>query len=406
MTPPPGVQPPPGWPPRAARRRRAPLAAAITFFGVLGALVIAVGLSVLVAGRIVDVADAGAPSASGPTAAAAPASADADGLAASLEGLHGGVAVDWSAPVELREGLDEGVRVDDAPGVLLVDTVLGRLTGTGTGIVLSADGLAVTNYHVVEDSSQVFVTVADTGERHTATVLGRDAEHDIAVLQVEDAEDLPVASVSLDAPARGDVVAAVGNGRGQGHLTAVRGEVVGTSRSIMAANEGSDDYERLTGLVQSDADVVPGYSGGPLVDADGQVVAVTVAASDGGTTDEVDGYAIPLEVALGVVEQVLSGEETDTVSIGTDGALGIVVASGPDGVAVLEVTAGSAGDRLGLVAGDVILEIEGQDVAGDAGDMSRLVNDHNVGDRIAVTWRTAAGEERTGEAVLQEALVH
>ncbi|RUQ42013.1 serine protease, partial [Micrococcus sp. HSID17228] len=355
------------------------------------------------AGRMVDVAADSAPTV---PAAEAPAR-EAGALAAGLTHIHDGVAVDWSASAHDGSSLDPGQPVADAPGILLVETALGARTGTGTGMVLSPDGLAVTNYHVVEDSSEVHVVVADTGARHTATVLGRDAEQDIAVLDVEGVSDLPVASVSLDPVRRGDQVAAVGNGGGQGYLTAVRGTVLGTDRSIMAAAEGTDQYARLSGLIQTDADVVPGYSGGPVVDDAGQVVGVTVAASDGTTADEVDGFAIPLEVAFDVVDQVLSGEETDTVSIGADGALGIMVGADPDvGVVVMQVDAGSAAEQIGLVEGDVILEIEGRTVGDDASRMSRLVNDHNVGDRITVQWRTADGEVREAEAVLQPALVN
>ncbi|MCV7606441.1 S1C family serine protease [Micrococcus luteus] len=345
---------------------------------------------------------------SAPTVPAAEAPArEAGELAAGLTHVHDGVTVDWSASAHDGSSLDPGQPVADAPGILLVETALGARTGTGTGMVLSPDGLAVTNYHVVEDSSEVHVVVADTGARHTATVLGRDAEHDIAVLDVEGVSDLPVASVSLDPVRRGDQVAAVGNGGGQGYLTAVRGTVLGTDRSIMAAAEGTDQYARLSGLIQTDADVVPGYSGGPVVDDAGQVVGVTVAASDGTTADEVDGFAIPLEVAFDVADQVLSGEETDTVSIGADGALGIMVGADPDvGVVVMQVDAGSAAEQIGLVEGDVILEIEGRTVGDDASRMSRLVNDHNVGDRITVQWRTADGEVREAEAVLQPALVN
>lgn len=400
-SPPSAPGPPSGWPPRPPRRRRAPLAAAIAFFGVLGAVVLAVGLTLLVVGRIGAVA--GGAGSSSPTAADAPASTDAAGLAARLDHAHAGIGVDWSAPAEAGEALDAGTRVDDAPGVLLVESTLGRYLGTGTGMVLTPDGLAVTNYHVVEDSTQVDVVVADTGRRHRATVLGRDAEHDIAVLDVAGAEDLTTVSVSADPVHRGETVAAVGNGGGQGYLTAVRGTVRGLDQSIYAASEGTDDYERLSGLVQSDADVVPGYSGGPLVDEEGQVVGVTVAASAGTTSKEVDGYAIPLSVAFAVVDQVLSGEESDTVSIGADGSLGIMVSGSGDGVEVMAVDAGSAGERIGLRTGDVITAIDGEAVEGNASRMSRLVNDHNAGDQVTVSWRTADGAEREAVATLQEA---
>lgn len=375
------------------------MTALISMLGVLGAVVLAVGLALLVAGRMGDVAARQGTEAAAPRAS----SEEVQALAAGLEGAHDGVAVDWDGAVGSGPDLAAGARVDDAPGVLLVETTLGTMMGTGTGIVLSEDGLAITNYHVVEDSSDVFVTVADTGRRYTATVLGRDAEHDIAVLDVEDAADLTTTSVSRQLPARGDQVAAVGNGSGQGHLTAVGGEVLRTDQSIMAATEGTDDFARLTGLIQTDADVVPGYSGGPLVDAEGQVVGVTVAASEGTTAEEVDGFAIPLDVAFDVVAQVLSGEETDTVSIGADGSLGIMVSGSGDGVEVLRVDPGSAAEEIGLTAGDVITAVDGEAVGGNASRMSRLVNDHNAGERIAVAWRTPDGAEREAQAVLQEA---
>lgn len=327
-------------------------------------------------------------------------------IAAQLQRAHEGIQVDFGAePLINSGGLDQGRRVDQAPGVILVDTMLIQGIGVGTGMVLSKDGLAVTNYHVVEDSSEVTVTIADTGRRYTAVVLGRDSKNDVAVLQLEDARDLTTVSIDTELPRRGDHTAAVGNGGGQGYLTAVTGEVTGLNRSIMAGSEVPDDYSRLTGLIETEADVVPGYSGGPLVDDDGQVVGVTTAASRGETTDEVDGYAIPITVALGVVEQVLTGTETETVSIGVDGALGIIVSTVDGAARIEEVTPGSAAERLGLVAGDVVLQVNGQPVT-TSKQLADLINDRNAGDSVTVEWRTESGQQRQGEAVLQEAIVN
>ena len=197
----------------------------------------------------------------------------------------------------------------------------------------------------------------------------------------------------------------MGNGSGQGYLTAVTGEVTGLDRSILAGSEVPDDYSRLTGLIETEADVVPGYSGGPMVDADGQVVGVTTAASRGETTEEVDGYAIPITVALDVVDQVLSGEETETVSIGADGALGIIVSTVDGTARVEEVTEDSAAQKLGLRAGDTVLRVDGQEVA-SAADLADRVNAKNAGDTVTVEWRDSAGDLRQGEAVLQEAIVN
>jgi S1-C subfamily serine protease len=390
-------QVPYGRPPRRPRRGagyRLVIAA-----GVLAAVILTGGVSVLTFQEIRDIVAA---QDQGPVLPAA----DGEPLDESLQHAHEGIQVDWAAGPDLDEaGLDQGREVSEAPGVLMVDTRLMGGIGTGTGIVLSGEGLAITNYHVVEDASEVTVTVADTGEAYSATVLGRDSRHDVAVLQVEDAPDLATASIDAEVPGLGDRSAAVGNGGGQGFLTAVTGEVTALGESIVASSGVPDDYSRLTGLIETSADVVPGYSGGPLVDADGQVVGITTAASQGEDARTVDGYAIPVATALDVVAQVLSGEETDTVSIGADGALGIVVATEDGAAVVMEVSPGSSAERLGLRTGDTVRSIDGQPVD-SANELSAIVNDHNVGDVISVQWTTQDGQDRSGEVDLQEAVVY
>lgn len=386
-----------GGPPRPPRRGagyRLIIAA-----GVLAAFILAGGVGILTFQEIRDIVAA---QQDGPVLPAG----DGQPLEGALHHAHEGIRVDWAAGPDLDEaGLDRGREVTEAPGVLMVDTRLMSGTGTGTGIVLSAEGLAITNYHVVEDASEVTVTVADTGRAYEATVLGRDSRHDVAVLQIDDAPDLATASIDTDVPRLGDLSAAVGNGSGQGYLTAVTGEVTALGESIVASSGVPDDYARLTGLIETSADVVPGYSGGPLVDAEGQVVGITTAASQGEDADTVDGYAIPVATALDVVAQVLSGEETDTVSIGADGALGVVVTTEDNAAVVIEVSPGSSAERLGLRAGDTVRSIDGQPVE-SAAELSTIVNDHNVGDVISVQWTTADGQDRSGEVDLQEAMVY
>ncbi len=384
--------------PRPPRRRGAGYRLIIAAGFLAGAL-LAGGVGVLVFDTVQDVV-------AGQERGPALPVTDGVPLGEALDRSHDGIRVDWDAGHVLDDaGLDTGTRVDEAPGVILVDTRLLNGRGTGTGVVLTGEGLAVTNYHVVEDASEVAVTVADTGEVYQATVLGRDSQHDVAVLQIEGAPSLATVSINPEVPERGARAAAVGNGGGQGYLTAVIGEVTGLDQSIVASSGVPDDASRLTGLIEASSDVVPGYSGGPLVDGDGQVVGITTAASQGETAEEVNGYAIPVTTALGVVDQVLSGEETETVSIGVDGALGIVVGSDGGQAVVIEVSPGSSAERLGLREGDVVRAVDGQAVSG-AVELSEIVNSHNVGDVIEVEWTTTSGEERSGEAVLQEAVVY
>lgn len=327
-------------------------------------------------------------------------------LAEQLDHVHEGITVDWDAAAA-RTGseIDPGQVVDSAPGIFLVDTMMMGFYGTGTGMVLTEDGIAITNYHVVENSTDVVVRMADTEAEYNATVLGRDSEHDVAVLQIEDAPELPVTSLNPRTPQLGDLNAAVGNGGGQGYLTSVVGEVTTLDKTILAGTEAEESTSRLTGLIETTADVVPGYSGGPLVDDEGQVIGVSTAASPGETADEVNGYAIPIVVALDIVNQVLSGEESDTVSIGVDGALGITILTTDDGPVIQEVSPDSAAERLGLRAGDIIISVEGETVT-TSRELARAINDRNVGDEVEVVWRDASGTTQTGTATLQEAVVN
>lgn len=318
--------------------------------------------------------------------------------------------------------VDAGVEVQDAPGVLLVETETSNGEGAGTGMVLSADGLAMTNYHVVDGSSEVEVTAADTGETYTASVVGRDATHDVAVLQLQDASDLDTISVDASGVGSGEGVAAVGNGSGQGYLTAVSGTVTGVDRSISAESLG--DTEDLTGLIETDADVVPGYSGGPLVDEDGQVVGMSTAASTGQTSEEVNGFAIGITEALGIADQIVAGTESDSVQVGASGALGVTVTdaaaarqehTGPrgsqqggtpgSGALVVEVSPGSAAESAGLAAGDTVTALDGTRVA-DSSELSEQVGSLEPGDTVTLDWTDAEGTEHTATVELGESTVN
>src|SRR5699024_7374000 len=188
-------------------------------------------------------------------------------------------------------------------------------------------------------------------------------------------------------------------------LTSVVGEIRGTNETIhIEPQEPGSPARWLEGLLMITADIVPGYSGGPTVDANGQVIGISTAASQNTTnTDEAFGYAVPILQALEVVEQVLAGEDSGDVVIGLGGALGIVVSSEPDaGARIIEVTNGSAASQIGLQPDDVIIEIDGQQVV-NSSFISRYVRDKNPGDQVEVTWRSPDGSLHQATAVLDEA---
>ncbi|BCB91570.1 S1C family serine protease [Phytohabitans suffuscus] len=193
------------------------------------------------------------------------------------------------------------VAAEVTPSVVtvLADTAGG--SAEGSGVVLSADGLVLTNNHVVESASRVRVSLAD-GRTLDATVAGADADADLAVLRVSGASDLTPATLGRSADLRvGDAVLAIGSPLGlAGTVTA--GIVSAVDRTIQ------DGGTSLTGLIQTDAPVNPGSSGGPLVDSTGQVVGITVAiATTGQDSGNIGvGFAIPSDTAAAVAAQLTS----------------------------------------------------------------------------------------------------
>lgn len=276
-----------------------------------------------------------------------------------------------------------------------------RASSAGTGIVLSADGEILTNNHVVAGATSIAVTVESTGRTYTAKVVGTDATHDIAVLQLQGASGLTTASISSDAASVGDDVTAVGNAEGGGTLIAAKGQVTALKQAITTAGEGSADSESLTGLIETDADVVSGDSGGPLLDTDGQVVGIDTAASSG--TSDVTGYAIAIAKALSIAEEIEAGRASSTITIGTPGFLGVEVASDASsagsGATVGGVIDGTPADTAGLEAGDVVTAVDGTSLP-DASSLSAALRTMKPGTSVTITYTDTAGASHTATVTL------
>lgn len=347
------------------------------------------------------------------------------------DGTGGGPTQDGgrrTAPFDQHRGRGDatsGTVVSSAPGVLLIDGEVppsggsGGGTSAGTGMVLSADGYALTNYHVVEGTSALKVTVPDTGRSYTATVVGADRTHDVALLRLEGATDLVPVRIDDEPVSLGQAVSAVGNGGGRDRLYRVTGTVQDLDDDITVSGDGASASHRLTGLIRSNAAVVPGYSGGPLFDAEGEVMGINTAASSGGAPE---GFAIPIGQSLAIVDQIKSGATNGTVRVGPKPVLGVQVVSGGragtsqlpgragdsdagaqvpggSGAVVRGVTEGSAAATAGLAAGATITAVDGAPI-GDADALQAAIAAHRVGDRIEVTWLDAAGERHTARAEL------
>lgn len=325
------------------------------------------------------------------------------GSVESYGGAYGGGIVD---PYRQSLGTSTAA-VDSEPateaestGVVLINTTVGYGTGqgAGTGLTITGDGIVVTNHHVVEGATSITVTDPSTGETYAATVLGYDDVHDVAVLQLEDASGLSTVATDQDAATQGEEVTAVGNAEGQGSLSAADGRVTDPSTAITVNNEDGTTAE-LSDLIQTDADVVSGDSGGALLDEDGEVIGMNVAATSGSA--EISGYAIPIDTVLDIAAQILAGEESGDVEIGgSAAALGVQVDTTRSTLVVGVVEDGAA-EAAGVTEGSTITAVDGTAVA-SIDDITSVLGDHEPGDEVAVSWTDAAGQAHTATVTLGE----
>ena len=271
----------------------------------------------------------------------------------------------------------------------------------GSGIVIGSDGLVVTNHHVVKGATSISVTVVNTGETYDAEVLGYNAKRDVAVLQLEDASGLPTASTDASGVVVGDDVTAVGDAGGDGGtLTAAEGTVTDTDHPITVSDEQTGDAHRLTQLIEVDADIIPGDSGGALLESDGDVVGMNVAASSG--SSNITGYVIPIKRVLRIADRVVAGEETASITLGYAAFLGVSLAG--TGTTLAGVVDGGAASAAGLGSGDTVTSVGGASVTTYL-QLQRAVAAHDPGDSVRVTWTDATGSSHSATVTLGRAPV-
>jgi S1-C subfamily serine protease len=289
----------------------------------------------------------------------------------------------------------------ESRGVVLVDTSVdyGAGEAAGTGLVIGREGIVVTNHHVVEGSTKVTVTVPSTGRTYVADVVGADATADVAVLRLRGATGLATVSTDVDLTT-GSAVTAVGNAFGGGSLVAADGTVQ-RLRTRITVSDDSGGQEDLRHLIEISSDVVPGDSGGAVLDGDGDVVGMTVAASSGGT--DVVGYAIPIAGVQRVAARILAGVDTARIDLGYDAALGVAV-GGSSSLTVAGVVPGGAAARAGLAAGDTLRSLHGVDVA-TLPRLRRVLAGLEPGDTVALTWTGSSGRTHSGTVTLGRAPV-
>jgi S1-C subfamily serine protease len=281
--------------------------------------------------------------------------------------------------------------------------------GVGTGFIVDPDGYIVTNCHVVERATQIAVFTSEADPRRfDARVVGGDCLHDLAVLKV-DAEGLPTVPLGTSDSLRlGQEVVAIGYALAlEGGPTVTSGIVSSLDRTIQAQDPnceacGPDGVRTYTDVIQTDAAINHGNSGGPLVDMAGRVVGINSAGSDGA---ENIGFAIAIDAAAdtirGAIEDPLAataylGVQTLDVTPEAAYQLGLSVDSG---AYVVAASSDGPAQAAGIERGDVIVGIEGEPVEG-AEDVGAIIGGLAVGDSIAVDVVGADGDRRSLDVIL------
>jgi S1-C subfamily serine protease len=295
-------------------------------------------------------------------------------------------------------------------GVVDIDTRLGfeSARAAGTGMIITSSGEVLTNTHVISGATSITVTIVTTGRSYSAEVLGSDTTHDVALLKIKGASGLDTVKLGDSSEVvEGDQVTAVGNAGGVGGIPSVSpGTVTALDQTITVSDENGSGAARLSDLIETDAALQPGDSGGPLYDDAGVVIGMNTAAEGGQRYRPVDdqSYAIAIDTAEQIVKQIESGQESNTVQIGVRGFLGVTVGGQVDtsttpGAYVSGVLDGTPAADAGLQEGDVITAIDGKSVDSDNGLSVRL-HGHHPGDKVTVTWTDSAGQTRNATVTL------
>ncbi len=320
------------------------------------------------------------------------------------------------------------------PGLVDINTTLGfqQEQAAGTGIVLSSNGVILTNNHVIDGATSISVTDVGNHKTYTASVVGYDRSKDIAVLQLHNASGLQTATLANSSNASvGQQVVGVGNAGGTGGTpSAAGGTVTALNQSITASDEGDGTSEQLSGLIETNADIQPGDSGGALVNTSGEVLGVDTAASAGfsfqsnNQSSGNQGYAIPINTALSIAKTIEAGSGSSTVHIGQTAFLGVEINAGSansgnggggfggafggnsgntgssvSGASIASVVTNGPAQEAGLAAGDVITSLGGKTI-GTANDLTSAISAYHPGDKVSIGWTDGSGQTHTATVQL------
>jgi S1-C subfamily serine protease len=292
------------------------------------------------------------------------------------------------------------------PAIVDINTTIGSSAAAGTGMIISSTGEILTNNHVVTSSTSITVTVQGRSQTYTAHVVGVDQSQDVAVIQIDQSvSGLPTVKFANSSAVKvGDTVVAIGNALGQGGTPhATIGSVTALDQTI-TASEGGGVSETLNGMLESDALIYEGDSGGAMVNTAGQIVGMITAGQAQGFRSSASnvGYAISSNTAVGIANRIRAHEQASDLTYGQVGYLGVSVQTVDatiaqqlglnvsSGAAVAAVVAGSPAASAGITRNSVITSLGGMTI-NTADDLGTALHSHQPGDSVSVTWVNTSG---------------
>lgn len=268
-----------------------------------------------------------------------------------------------------------------------------QTASAGTGVIVTADGYILTNKHVVEDTDNIQVILSDGSTYENVKVVASDPLNDIAFLKISNVSDLTPAELGDSKTLNiGQEVIAIGNALGQYQGTVTSGIISGVNRSVTASSSDGSNREKLTDMIQTDAAINSGNSGGPLVNAEGQVIGINTAVANANGI----GFAIPISATKGMLKSLTSAGKGSRAILGVsyisvnpaiakENNLSVKYGAwvkSQDGEGAIR--RGGSADKAGIKEGDIIVAINDVKI-GSAGSVSSLVSEYMAGERVKIT---------------------
>ena len=336
-----------------------------------------------------------------------------------------------------------------SPGLVIIRTSLNyqSMAAAGTGMVLNANGLVLTNNHVIENATSISATVLATGKTYTAKVLGYDETGDVAAIQLQGASGLRTVPLGNSGVVKsGDSVLAMGNAEGQSEIVPAAGTITAVNQTI-TAQDPDVATETLHAMLKTDAAIVSGDSGGALANSAGQVIGMNTAGNNDSNSYQATGFAIPINTALSIVNQITTDQASSIVRIGYPPFVGIFIATGtssnpqtqaqqqneqnggtsgfggagigqqscytndadmpvPNSIApvntgtlIIGTICQSPAASAGMTGGDVITAVNGQSV-GAPTQLTGILAKFKPGDVVSVSWENVSGRTTTSSIKL------